>query len=499
MWPFKEKTVLRKRRPSRDKWKLSQPLLHWGDDEYWTIGDSFENTLVVGATGSGKSTGSGYQIAESAIRAGYGMLVLLAKDDREFWERICKRAGRRRDLVFFGPKEPWRFNFLDYELNHGGRGAGLTENVVSLFSTVLEMSERNTGKGGGREDEGYWRRSCRQLCRNAIDLLLLASGRVSIPDLYRVIVSAPSSLDETHAEAWQKHSYCFQCLKQAETRNKSKSQQKDFELVADYFLIEYPALSDKTRSIIVSSFTSMVDVLNRGLLRDLFCTETNITPEAVEDGYIVVVDLPVKWYGEVGLYSQALWKLMFQTAIERRNRRTSPRPVMLFADEAQFTVSSNDMHFLSTCRSSRVATVYLTQNISNFYAALGGRDNATVEADSVFGNLNTKIFHANGDHVTNAWAANLIGQERQHFFNSGVNHQRPHDTFDMMLGLGSGMSASAGASEQMAFAVEPSEFTRLKTGGRRNRWCIDAVVFQSGRIFPSTGRTWRFVSFKQRI
>ena len=57
----------------------------------------------------------------------------------------------------------------------------------------------------------------------------------------------------------------------------------DFEIVTDYFLMEFSSLSDKTRSVIVSTFTSMVDVLNRGLLRELFCTDTNITPAAIED------------------------------------------------------------------------------------------------------------------------------------------------------------------------------------------------------------------------
>ncbi len=52
-----------------------------------------------------------------------------------------------------------------------------------------------------------------------------------------------------------------------------------------------------------------------------------------------------------------------------------------------------DMQFQTTCRSSRVATVYLTQNISNMYAALGGSDQGENQANSLFANLNTKIFH----------------------------------------------------------------------------------------------------------
>ena len=125
----------------------------------------------------------------------------------------------------------------------------------------------------------------------------------------------------------------------------------------------------------------------------------------MERGTILVIDLPVKEFGEVGLFSQVLWKIAFQRAMERRSLKGSPRPVFLWADEAQYFVTSpNDMQFQTTCRSAGVATVFLSQNVSNFYAALGNGERGKAEADSIFANLNTKIFHANGDPVTNEWA-----------------------------------------------------------------------------------------------
>ena len=91
-------------------------------------------------------------------------------------------------------------------------------------------------------------------------------------------------------------------------------------------MLEYPNLSEKTRSVIVSTFTSMIDVLNRGLLRELFSGTTTLTPEAVEDGKIIVVDLPVKEFAEVGQFAQAIVKHSFQRSIERRCVAESPSP-----------------------------------------------------------------------------------------------------------------------------------------------------------------------------
>ncbi|MBX6312463.1 MAG: TraM recognition domain-containing protein [Isosphaeraceae bacterium] len=482
-----------------DRWALGQVLLDLTPSgvDPWTIADACEGTLVAGATGSGKTTGSGRVTAKAFLDAGFGGMALTAKrDELSLWEAYCREAGRSGDLLVFGPGRPLRYNFLDHELNRKGEGAGLTENLVNLFSTVLEVAERQGGHGG-REDEGYWRRANRQLARNAIDLTTLSGERLSIPNLYRLIVSAPTSTAEARSDEWKAQSFCYRCLELADDRPKSPRERADYEIVADYFLLEYPALSEKTRSVIVSTFTSMIDVLNRGVLRELFCTDTNVTPEAIEQGKILVIDLPVKEFAEVGIFSQVLWKYAFQRSIERRDVRRNPRPVFFWADEAQYFLTSYDMQFQTTARSSRVATVLLTQNLPNFYAALGGGEKGKAEADSLIGNLNTKIFHANGDPVTNEWAATLIGRTRQYFINAG-NSYEPDDGSARWMGLRKAPSTNAGVTEAYEFEVQPGAFTSLRKGGAANRGLVDAILFQGGRRFESTGRTWMPVTFQQK-
>lgn len=481
-------------------WGLDEVLLHLSGQgvDPWTIGDACEGTLALGATGSGKTSGSGRMLALSFLASGFGGLVLTAKkDEGALWESYCRAAGREGDLVVFAPDRPPRFNFLDHELNRKGDGAGLTENLVNLFSTVLEVAERQGGRGG-REDEGYWRRASRQLTRNLVDLLILARGTLSIPDLYRLVVSAPTSPAEAASAEWKARSFCYQCLEQADARPKTDRQKADYEIVADYLLLEYPALSEKTRSVIVSTFTSMIDVLNRGVLRELFCTETNVTPEQIERGTILLIDLPVKEFAEVGVFAQVLWKYAFQRSVERRDVRANPRPVFLWADEAQYFVTSYDMQFQTTARSSRVATVLLSQNLSNFYAALGGGEKGQAEADSLLANLNTKIFHANGDPVTNEWAASLIGRTRQFFVNAS-NSYEPSARPAWLLGMRPNPSQNAGVSESIDFELQPSAFTALRRGGHAHGGLVDSIVFQGGRRFAATGRTWLPVTFRQQL
>lgn len=486
-------------RESQGRWSLSSPLVRWTRDDAWTIGNAVEGTLILGATGSGKSTGSGRTIALAMLRAGFGGLVLTVKpDERSVWERYCREAGRLDDLVVFAPDSDLRFNFLDYELQRKGGGAGLTENIVNLFSTVLEVAERGQGQGSGREDEGYWRRASRQLCRNLVDLAIMADGRISIPGLYAMLVSAPTSVEHARSDGWRKNSLLFHALAKADRNPKTPRQEADFALVADYFLCEWPALSDKTRSVVLSTFTSMIDVLNRGVLGELFSGETNVTPDIVTGGKILVIDLPAKEFADVGQFAQVLWKYTFQRSIERRNVVENPRPVFLWADEAQHFLTSYDMQFAATCRAARVATVILSQNVSNFYAALGGGDKGRAEADSLFANLNSKVFHANGDPVTNEWAASLIGRSRQLFMNG--SNSAPTDDMTSLLGM-AGLrppgQTSGGFSESYEFEVQPSAFTQLRTGGPAADWNVDGIVFQNGRLFRGSGRTWLPVTFRQ--
>lgn len=479
-------------------WKLDAPLLSLGGKETISLDRAMRGIFITGQTGSGKSTSSAAHLADAMLRAGFGGLVLSVKSERETWERYCREAGRMSDLVVFDASSQWRFNPIDHEVSRSGVGAGLCENVVHLLMTLLDTAGRNSGRGDGREDSAYWRNACKQLLRNAVDLSMLAKGRVTVPELYQLVISAPTSPQQVRSEEWRASSFCFKRLTAADRRQKTPRQENDFALVADYFLIEYPSLSEKTRSVIVSTFTSLIDSLHRGILRDLFCADSTITPEAIEDGRIILVDLPVKEYGQVGLFGNMLWKLSFQKSIERRDLARSARPVFLWADEGHHFLHDEDSLFQSTCRSSRVASVLITQNIPNLDVALGGGDTGRAEAESLLANFGTLVFHCNTCQRTNEFASGLIGRRLQTFINGNVTNQN-EDWPMAALGLGNGGQTSGGFSEAYEYEIQPSVFTLLRTGGPANRWEADAYVIKSGETFRNTGRIYMPVAFRQRL
>ena len=451
-------------------------------ENFWCLKDAFEGVQIFGATGSGKSSGSGQALARAFMESNLGGLVLTAKTDEVLsWKQYAKAAGRETDLLIVEPGSPFRFNFLRYELKRPGTGAGHTENLVNLFCSVLEAAERKQGQGGG---DAYWQRTLKQLLRNAIDLAILSLDDIDLPSLYKIITSGPRSSDEAKDADWQNSSVCFALLEVAAGKAEEHGRSSDLELTRDFWLREFPNLAPETRSVIVSTFTSMADCFLRGMLRNLFCTDLNFSPEDTFNGKIIILNLPVKEFNELGQFAQVLFKFIWQRAVERRisagtsreAAQATARPVFLWADESQFFVNSYDALFQSTARSSRACTVYLTQNLPSYFSAFGGH-NARSDAEGFLGNLQTKIFHANGDPSTNNWAADSIGKTRQATFYGGLSEA---------LAKGGSANQSAGGSMVVEYVVQPQEFTMLRTGGQESDFLVDSIIFQGGRRWLGT-------------
>lgn len=482
---------------------LERPLLQLTKHDRWSIRESFSHVLVCGETGSGKSSGSGDYFADAFLTAGYGGIVLTVKPDEvSLWRERCKRTGRENDLICFGPTHRHRFNFLEDEAQRGGDGGGITKNLESLLSQALEVAyrgqNRSSSSPGG--ENPYFDKAKDQVIRNAIDLLRLAGHRLNLFDLYRIVISAPTSTKQLICEEWQRNSFCFACLKEADHHHQSGAARgHDLRIVTDFFTSEWPELAAETRSCVGSTFTSVVDVLNRSPFHDLFSTTTTLTPRAIEEGTIILLDMPLKTWGMAGLIAQSIFKSAFQQSIERREINSDTRPVFQWIDEAQFFLQRGDALFATTCRSARVACVMLTQSIQGIYECFGGRSAGEASGDLLLGNLGTKIFHANSCRVTNEWASELIGKVPTFMVNASTGSSEEVDVTSELFGIRRSRSTNAGVSETMELEVPANFFSReLRTGGPANQLCVDGLIFRSSKPFKATGRPWAVVTFNQK-
>ncbi|MGD9790599.1 MAG: type IV secretory system conjugative DNA transfer family protein [Phycisphaerales bacterium] len=500
-----------RRRPPRPTWDPTTPIIRLSAGDTITLGDLYSGVQVWGSTGSGKTSGSMRALCRGLFKAGAGALCLCAKrDDRALYERYARECGRGQDVLIFGPDDSMlRYNFIEAELARDGksgsesRGPGLVTNLTALLMTLSEISSRGGCSGGtSREDEGYFRRAAQQLSTNALHALVVASrvggavgsrGGVSIPDLQRYVTSMPQSMEEVASPSWREQSFCFRTLQAAERAPMTESERLDLDLSISYALGEWATLADRTKSSVLSTLTSTLDLLSRGTCRDLLSSPTtNVSPEQCWGGAIVIVDLPVLVYHDIARLIAVILKFCWQRASMRRDLSRGDRPMAIIADESHLFAASPDWEFQAVARGSNTATIYATQSLSNYLEVFGEHSESRVHA--LLGNLQTQFFHQLTDVRTIRYAQDLIGTRRTLLFSG--NTSCASSDLGAILGMGD-PGTSAGFSEQELPELRASHLNSLRKGGPANRFVVDALLYQGGKVFKATRRTWRPVSFVQ--
>lgn len=445
------------------EWPLETPLYNFQTvnasqkPAQWTmtVGDSFQGTVVFGRTGSGKTTGTAEHLSRAMLSAGYGGLVLCAKPgEAADWQARARDTGRASDLILFRPDQPWEFNFLDYELTSGSKN---TEGVVGLLTAMSEVLQPDDGR------QDVWERASKELIRNALDLLKLSGESITAAHILA------AAIDDDFVRSHIALAAQLPLL---------EDEREDLCSIEVYYQKEIFPMSEKTRTSLTMSISSTLGNFKRGEMRQLFCRQTNVDPVDARRGKIIIVDIPVKKYNDLGILAAAVWKTSFQRAMEREKATDRTRPVFLFADEAQFFVAAKtDGDFQTTARSSRTATVYLTQNFPTLKAKFGGDIKGENKTKGLLGNLVTKIFHANDDPETNIYAADTIGknlQERESANNSASFNESG------VQGSGSKMTNIV-----VDYRLQPSIFQSLATGGSAHKQLVTAYLFTGGKNMPN--------------
>ncbi len=474
-----------------------------------TYRDIIEGVLITGQTGSGKSSGPGKYIALAMLRQNFGFVVPCVKpEERQTWEEYAALTGRTDDLVIFSEDSPYQFNVLEYELQRTGRGAGETLNLVNILMSLNEQIQIHQGGSQSGDDEKFWDQALRRLLRNCIELLKLASEPVSIANMERLVTHsfnepqldrytmlrnemqdihrAQEERERTYSEykGWVEQNYFLYVFEKAgQNPGLSPDEVQLLQRVGDYWLMQWPTLSEKTKSIVTETFMGLTEPFSSGILQSRF--SEGLSPELFPENSflkqkIIIIDFPVKTYGLSGIYANTLYKTTFQSCVERREveKETDPKPVTLFIDEYQNLVSPlTDSLFQLTARSSWVSCVLITQNINNLTFVMG-KSMPEARAKSLLGNLNLKVFCSNSDFDTNQWASKMIGQ---------------HFTDKSSVSLNAKKEKSETLDQMLYFQVPPEHFTSLTIKGHR----VQAVLFKAGKRWDKEGSNFALAAFNQ--
>jgi hypothetical protein len=519
-----------------DVFDLDRPAFWLSPSDAVRPRDLEQGTLVLSQTGGGKSSGPAAAIRRALVCGGYGITVMVAKDEEtQVWIKEAIACGRERSLIVFGEHDG--FNFLHHsQCLHGEDGVGAAvEDTMRVFSI-----SRSVAADSGRPQESFWQDEARGRLRNIYPILHHATGNIEVDDIVAFLQTAPKSAEELFDEQWRSHSPMFQWLKAA-----SRTMPPDeYKRIANYWQYEYATQNERLRSNIDTSVTSLFGRFRNGWLRRALAGKTTITPELMYQGYIIILNAPAVTKGDDGIIFQQVFVNAAQRAILTRGvhrsasgYRQDVRPVALYADEGQNFINSYWAPFLAESRSSRCATVMLTQSIQTIYAKFAN-DGGKYGGDNFVAQFNTKVI-GSCCYETGKFAADTIGRSLQWRANfnrgessgwssgvslsegssSGTNsgftispdgkggtntsytsgqNSGDNESEGRNRGANTGVSTSSGGSQTLDYQIEPSAFARmLRTGGPANNFIVDAVWLQAGRRFNASGQPWLFTSFRQ--
>lgn len=454
----------------------------------WTNDNINEGILITGSIGSGKTTGSGDMIARSLLMSGRGGVVFVVKhDETERWIDLCNECGRSNDLMIMSPDGEhgqYSFDFMQYELTRTGSD---TESVVKLLKLFSEAAN-----GGVIETkEAFFKLNSDRLARNCINLLKMATGTVTLRSINRLINNAPVEKGVERDTEWRETNYFARQLKLAMANAKGDAEKEQIvEDCEEYFFGLYRSMGERTRASITGTLTCAIDPFLHGHLEKTFCSSKGINfhPRLSRQGKVLILNLPLKKYHDVGSIAQRIYKEIWQREMEATKLTDDTLGVYMYGDEFQHIVTPTDLDFQDTARGQRIATILLTQNLRSLYRVLGENDTKLLA-----NNLVTKIFHANScDATAKFFCEDLVGYHyvTKKTQNSGTSAKAGSTVFD-----DPSHSFNESESEERRLIIEPHELYQLKTGGDDNNFEIESYVHRARK---SSKRAIK-AAFKQQI
>lgn len=470
---------------------LDRVLLKWSRHDPFTIRNLLDGggLSIFGSSGSGKTSSSGKVIARALVgmRDSCGCICNPKPEDIFMWRQLFAEAGRSHDLLEFDAEgSNLKFNFLAEAARYGH-----TREIVRCLTTIGETLNSSQQRGSGGES-AFWEREQERMLYNATEVVKLAKGSVSAPDLQAFITSAATSPAQLRDPSWQSGFHC-RMMEAAYLAPKSPMGAHDFDLAFDYWYGEIPVMCDRTKSSIVTGVLGLLHIFNTGKVRELVSTSTNVSPDdMLEHRKWVIVNVPPARFGAQGTFINAGWKYLTQRRVLARNAMPGDPIHVCWCDEASQFCNGFDGVYVSQSRSHLGCLVFLAQSLHSYYGASKG-DTGRHQIDALLSGFGHRVFHSINDLQTAQWASALTGNRLETFISGSISPAQ--DIYDQLMGH---QQFSASFSTQYQPALQAREFMQgLRTGGVRNGYVADAILMKSGEPF-SSGENFMHVSFSQR-
>ncbi len=360
----------------------------------------YQNILVTGTIGSGKTSSCLYPFTEQLINykcninsQKIGMLILDVKGNyHKIVRQYCKKYNRLSDLNILEIGGKFKYNPLDKP--------NLSPYVIAnRLKTILTLFSQNNS-------DSYWLDKVEQVLTEAIKFCrLYNNGYVTFLEIHKLI-----TIPEYY---YEKLTIIRNLFRSGRFSNKSCY---DALSSIEFFDKEYNNLDSRTLSIIKSEITRITNVFvsDYDVLNTFSPSKENINfkgfKNLISKGQIIVLNINIAQYKNLSKIIAAYMKLDFQTEVMSRLsylNYNNIRPVAFISDEFHEYITSTDADFFAQSREAKCINIVATQSYSSFMNTLNNQYCLKV----IIQNLINKIWFRTDDIFTIEDIQKQLGKE----------------------------------------------------------------------------------------
>lgn len=412
----------------------------------------FQNILITGTIGSGKTSSAMYPFTKQLIEYKANdfqekicMLILDVKGN--YYTKVKEFASefnRKDDLIIIDANGSFKYNPLDKPNLKASVLANRLKTILTLFSS-------NNG-------EAYWLDKCETILTECIKFCrLYNNGYVTFEEIHKLV---------TITDYFESKIPIVKKLFQNNLLNNEDS----YNLLTciDFFEKEFKLLDSRTLAILKSEITRITNVfISDYKIFNTFCSKKEDLnfygfEEAIKNGKIVVLNMNIAEYKNLSKIIAAYLKLDFQSEIlsQLSKNNLKIRKSAFISDEYHEYVTLTDSDFFSQSREAKCINIVATQSYTSLLNTLKDESNVKV----IIQNLVNKLWFRTDDIYTIEEAQKQIGKEEKEKSSKTISENAKETNYNFLFNKftsnGSNLSESINTYSQFDYIYDTNYFSQ---------------------------------------
>lgn len=360
----------------------------------------YQNILITGSIGSGKTTSGITNILDYLIKSNmYGLILDVKGNYIDIVRTVSEKYYKEDKTIVISLDSSFHYNPLDKPDIKAVELAHILRKVLTL------ISENNTS-------DSFWLDKVETYLKDFITLIRVYNEYVDFGEIHKLAID-------------KEYLYLkLEDIKKIIIKN-ARDDNQLFEINSSLNNIknEYLKLDERTSSIIRSEITRITDIfVSDYTINKKFCNKSDKLD--FNSDYIYVLSMNIAENRKLSKIISTYLKLDFQKQILKFNSK----PIFFICDEYQEFANIEDSNFFSLSREFKCINVVSMQS----YTSLNNSLNNTNAAKVIIQNLVNKIWFRNDDIYTVEEIIKQIGKEEKEKLSINLNESSKETKYNLL-------------------------------------------------------------------